>query len=232
MRIALSISKLIRKLSKDSNFFKRFYFIQKIPLYTNKLVILKSEITKNVRDMGEKESSVQIYDKLILGQDRRTMETRGRIYDLISKNPGLHLSKIADILNMSEQLAEYHLIYMIKNNLIIDTKDEGGHYKRFYLKDGNIGIKDKKKLSILRQKKLLKIISILLKHHNLQHKELVSYLNIPPSTLSYQLNKLIESEIVIVTPYGEEKGYALKDENEIIWLIDKYNLEKSTITKE
>ena len=148
------------------------------------LIIIKSEITKNVRNMGEQESSGDSLDKQVLSQDRRTIETRERIYDLISKNPGLHLSRIADILNMSEQLAEYHLLYMIKNNFIIHSKDEGGRCKRFYLKDGNIGINDKKKLSGLRQKKLLKIIFLLLEHHNLQHKEIVSYLNIPPSTLS------------------------------------------------
>jgi len=217
----------LRKISKNSYFFKRFENLQKILSFTNKLIIYKSEISKTVRDMGEKETTEVSSNLHSLHQDRRTIETRIKIYDLVSKNPGLHLSKIADMLDMSEQLAEYHLFYMIRNNLVIESKAEGGHYKRFYLKDDDIGIDEKRKLAVLRQKSLLKIILLLLEHHNLKHKEIVSFLDIAPSTLSYQLTKLIESGIVDVVPYGEGRGYILNDEHKTMWLIGKYNLDST-----
>ena len=88
-------------------------------------------------------------------------------------------------------------------------------------------MEEKKKLARLRQKSLLKIIVLLLKFHSLKHKDILENLSIAPSTLSYQLNKLIEKGIIEVVPYGKERGYILKDTNEITWLIDKYKLNES-----
>jgi len=89
--------------------------------------------------------------------DRRTDDTRIRIYITISKNPGLHLSRIAETLNMSASLAEYHLSYMEKRDFIISIKDEKGYFKRYYIRDSDVGVKEKKILALLRQKILLRI---------------------------------------------------------------------------
>ena len=40
-----------------------------------------------------------------------------QIYTLIQKNPGLHLSKIAEQLNMRISHVEYHLLYLEKNGI-------------------------------------------------------------------------------------------------------------------
>jgi DNA-binding transcriptional ArsR family regulator len=50
-------------------------------------------------------------------------------------------------------------------------------------------------------------------------------LDIASSTLSYQLNKLVESRIIDVFHYGKDKGYNLKKENEILWIIERYGLD-------
>ena len=226
LRVLPKIRK-IRKSTKNSEIIKRFQKKQNILKLTNKLIIIKSGIIKNEFSMEEKEAINLLISKDALHQDRRTIDTRIKLINLISDNPGLHLNKIARVLDMSEQLAEYHLLYMVKNNIVIGLKDDGGHYKRFYIKDGKIGMEEKKKLAILRQKPLLKIIVLLLKFHSLKHKDILENLPIAPSTLSYQLNKLIEKGIIEVVPYGKERGYILKDTNEITWLIDKYKLNES-----
>jgi predicted transcriptional regulator len=158
-------------------------------------------------------------------QDRRATKTRRKIYNLISLNPGLHLSKIAEILDMRISLAEYHLLQMEKSNVITAIRDDSGYFKRFYIKDSDIGIKEKKILSLLRQELLLKIVLFLYKNPNAKHKEISECLKIVPSTLSYHLGRLEENDIVDVTPYGKEKGYLLKNEKEIIWVVRKYKLE-------
>lgn len=160
-------------------------------------------------------------------EDRRTRETRNKMFNLISENPGLHLSRIAETFEMSTPLAEYHLINMAKDDLIIDVKDNGGRYKRFYVKNRGFGKQDKKYLSLLRQKPLLKIVVLLLEKRRLKHKELREHLNIASSTLSYRLNKLVDNGILETYSYGKDKGYALKDENEILWVICKYKLDSS-----
>ena len=69
------------------------------------------------------------------------IETRRNIYDLITKNPGLHLSKIAQLLSLRLSLVEYHLRYLEKNNIILGISEEG--YKRYYIENVKIGAEEK-----------------------------------------------------------------------------------------
>ena len=144
---------------------------------------------------------------------------RQKIYALILKNPGLHTSKIAEILKISGQLADYHLLYLERNNIIIAIKEKG--YKRHYT-EGGLGSQDRQRLSILRQKMPLKIVLFLLKNPNSQHKDILKCIGVAPSTLSYHLKKLIKSNIVYARTSGDEKKYLVKDKQEIIQLLIKY----------
>ncbi len=150
-------------------------------------------------------------------EDVLELETRRKIFDTISKNPGLHLSKIAELLKMRISHVEYHVNYLEKHDLVVVEKATG--YKRFYIK-GTIGTQDKRYLSVLRQKTLLSIILYLLKNQIVQHKDILENVAVSPSTLSYHLNKLVKYDIVVVQRYGENKGYQLKNREEIVtWLI-------------
>lgn len=150
-------------------------------------------------------------------EDVLELETRRKIYDVLRKNPGVHLSKIADLLQMRVSHVEYHLNFLEKHDMITVEKVTG--YKRFYIK-GTIGVQDKQYLSILRQKTLLHIILFLLKNKTVQHKDILENVPVSASTLSYHLNKLVKYDIVEVQRYGENKGYQLKNRDEIItWLI-------------
>jgi predicted transcriptional regulator len=163
---------------------------------------------------------------LVASQDRRASDTRIKLYSLILQNPGLHLSKIAELLEMSSPLAEYHLSYLEKNNFIMSVDDEKGYYKRFYIKYSKVGREDKKSLSLLRQEPLIKVVLLLIKHGTLKHKEIAEKLSIAPSTLSYHLSKLVDNGVIEVLYYGEEKGYSLKNEKEIIWIVRRYKLDQ------
>ncbi len=161
-------------------------------------------------------------------RNRRTQEIHRRIFDLLQEHPGLYLSKIAEKLNMSAQLAEYHLLSMEKNNLITGIKEKGGYFRTYYLKDSGVGIDERRIVSLLRQEHLLQIVSIILKHPNIQHKELLRYLDITPGTLSHHLNRLDEHQIIEVITYGREKGYRIKKKKEIMRIMRKYIVDKIT----
>lgn len=147
------------------------------------------------------------------------LETRRKIYDLVSRNPGLHLSKIAELLSMRVSLAEYHLLYLEKNNVIRAAKEAG--YTRYYV-EGVIGTLDKRILSVLRQETPLKIVLFLLKNDILQHKDIIKEMDVSPSTLSYHLKKLVDQGIVAVRTYGSDRGYSIVDKEEIIRLLMLY----------
>jgi len=152
-------------------------------------------------------------------QDVLELETRRKIYDLINQNPGIHLSKISQILKMRTSLVEYHLNFLEKHEIISADKETG--YKRYYIK-GQIGSKDKKYLFILRQKTVLEIILVLLKNDISTHKIILENVKVSPSTLSYHLNKLLKKEIVQLNRYGENKGYGIKNRDEIISILIRY----------
>jgi len=106
-----------------------------------------------------------------------------------------------------------------QEKVIYSVKEAG--YIRYYVK-GEIATKDKKILSLMRQEIPLKIVLLLLKHTNLQHKEILKEVGVAPSTLSYHLKKLVKREIIEVQSYGEEKGYSIKNRETITGLIVQY----------
>jgi predicted transcriptional regulator len=154
-----------------------------------------------------------------MNNDVLELETRRKIYDLVAKNPGLHLSKIADLLNMRVSLAEYHLLYLEKNQMVTPVSESG--YTRYYVK-GGIGTEDKRVLALLRQDVPLRIILLLLKCVSSQHKELLQNIDVAPSTLSYHLKKLVACGIISVQTYGEERGYSVINKEMITRLLIQY----------
>jgi len=147
------------------------------------------------------------------------LETRRKIYDLVAKNPGLHLSKIAELLKMRISLVEYHLIFLVKNQIVVAAKESG--YLRFYVK-GKVGTEDKRILALLRQDAPLRIMLFLLKNVNSQHKEILRDINVAPSTLSYHLKKLVKYGLIAVHSYGEERGYSVINRELIVKLLIQY----------
>lgn len=147
------------------------------------------------------------------------LETRRKIYNLVAKNPGLHLSKIAELLKMRISLVEYHCLYLEKNQIFHPVKESG--YVRYYIK-GKIAPSDKKVLSLLRQEIPLKIVLLLLKYINLQHKDILRNINVAPSTLSYHLKKLLRNRIITIYAYGEERGYSIINQELVVKLLIQY----------
>jgi len=195
----------------------------KIPLIEQYLSYMEKT---NLIDTIESEGFKKYYTHNIRkgSRDQRTIVTQGKIYTVIAKEPGIHLSRIAEICNMRTSLAEYHLLSMERQQLLTSVKQGGGYYKRYYIEDDSLGTEDKKILGLLRIETSLKIVLFLLKNPSFRHKDLLKNLNIASSTLSYHINKLVDNDIIEVASYGEEKGYSIKNKKKIIRLLRKYEM--------
>ena len=158
-------------------------------------------------------------------REKRTLEIHTKIFALIEKSPGLHLSKIADELRMSAQLAEYHLTQLEKQGLIWGIKKEGGYYRRYYIKNGRVGIHDKQVVALMRQEHLLRIVLLITKNPGIHHKDLADLLHIHPSTLTHHMNRLNDSGVIEVTTFGKEKGYRVTNKKEIMRIMRRYVLD-------
>ena len=152
------------------------------------------------------------------------LETRRNIFDILKKNPGLHLSKIAQTLKLRVSLVEYHLRYLEKHGLIQSDRHTG--YNRYFIM-GEIKSIPKKNFSILRQKTLLTIVLFLLKKKQAKHKEILNKIDVSAATLSYHLKRLVKNNILEVDQQGTSRIYRIKNSEELImWLIKykPYNL--------
>ena len=152
-------------------------------------------------------------------RERRSHELRQNIVTLLLRNPGLNLTTIAEHMGMSAQLAEYHVLYLERNDLVVGIKEKGAYYKRYYVTSSEVGAREKKIVALLRQENILRIVLLLLKKPNVQHKQLAELLAITPSTLSYHMNRLELYNIVEVTTYGREKGYRIHNKKEMTSII-------------
>ena len=152
-------------------------------------------------------------------KDSTELETQKLIYTIIEKQPGLNISKIAELLDINVPLTLYHLRYLERHELISIIKENG--YTRCYIK-GKVGVEDKKILSILRQEIPLRIVLFLLKNPLSRHKEILEHFEIGKSTLSYHLKKLVKREIIAIRTIGGDQGYAVIDKKRIVSFLIKY----------
>jgi predicted transcriptional regulator len=144
---------------------------------------------------------------------------RRKIYKLIEKNPGLNLVKIAEILKISWQLADYHLLYLNKEEIITIVREEG--YKRYYVK-GEISVESRKKLALLRQEIPLKIVMLILEKKSMTHRKILEFFDIAASTLSYHLKKLVKYGLLFYEEIDNERKYMIKNEKELKNILIKY----------
>ncbi len=153
-------------------------------------------------------------------KDLLKLDSRREIYELVENQPGVHLSKIADHLEMNVSLAEYHLRFLEKNELIKSVKKKG--YKRYFPTKEQVEPEDKEILFELRKEIPLTIVFLLIENDRLTHKEILAEMDIAKSTLSYHLKKLEDMDILVSKKYGKKKGFSLKDRKEVVQLLVKY----------
>src|SRR3989442_304955 len=96
------------------------------------------------------------------------VKTRKDLYDFVRKNPGFHLRELSRALNLSITLADYHLRFLEKHELITSAMD--GEYKRFFPRStpgqaearSALTETEKQILAFLRQPVPLKVIDFLM----------------------------------------------------------------------
>ena len=145
-------------------------------------------------------------------------ERRSKIYACIKKNPGIHLRQLQRILSIPLASLQYHLNYMARRNVIFEEKSE--HYTRYYCK--LLEPRDKKIVSVLRQKRMREIVLVILDSKKAKGQFLIQALDLSPSTVSFYLKYLVDNDILERTKIGYENIYTLKDEDRIGRILIAY----------
>ena len=148
------------------------------------------------------------------------LEIQKHIFSIVSQHPGINLSRVAELSHISIELARYHLQYLEKNEMLTSDKQEG--FQRYYPK-GEVGVVDKKYLSLFRQELLCKIVLFMLQHPHCRHKDVLDAFEMTSrSLLSYYLKKLIKKGVVGTEGEGKQRRFYLCNEEEIVQVLIKY----------
>lgn len=154
-------------------------------------------------------------------REKKTLEldARRKIYNAVRKFAGCHFREIERKSGLSTGSVKYHLDYLAKKDLIMHEKE--GNNIRYFPRD--FGSKNKKLMSLLRQKSIRKILLFILTHDNCNHEQIVGYAKLSPSTVSWHLKKLEENKIIGFIKKGRKNFYnILIDKEEIIKLLITY----------
>src|SRR6266540_2821451 len=133
------------------------------------------------------------------------LESRRRIYDFLTANPGVHLRRIGQALGMSTGMLSYHLGYLERNGVL--KAEEDGHRKRYFIARAFVEAQ-RRILAVLRQDVPRKIVI-----------ELLRSVGVSKSTLSYHLQKLMQRELLVRTKRERESVFTIKDMEEVRKLL-------------
>ena len=161
---------------------------------------------------------------------------RKSIYELIMKNPGLHLRKLERLTDFSFGNLRYHLNYMQDKGLIIAIKDNG--FSRYFISK-EVRDEDKNLISIFRQKTLRKMLIVILMFEAKKVFFRDDFVNLPNlkdwydpkrfqlfkhrTTIEFHLKKLVKAGILKTIKEKQKKGYIIKESEKIWDFLLRYN---------
>lgn len=164
--------------------------------------------------------------------DLLELDIRRRVWDYLVRYPGVHLSGIADALDLETNHAKYHLQYMEKHGLVSGRREDG--YWRFWPSEDRqpgsrgkaeadvdtdnadatataMGRDDKKRLAALRKPVPLHATLVLLDQGELPLSDLADELDVAVSTAHYHVKRLEAAGIVESRREGRERRVAVID---------------------
>ncbi len=147
------------------------------------------------------------------------LENRRKIYQLISKYPGMYLREIEKELGLAVGVLEYHLSYLVKKE-ILSTEIDGNRVRYFVMEDVSFG--DKAVISLLRQKTPRRIVVHLMLNPGCNFGEVQEQFKISKSTLSFHMKKLTDASVVNATKEGRTTSYEVNDPDTIGRIILTY----------
>lgn len=147
------------------------------------------------------------------------LENRKKIYELVRKNQGCHFREIERRIKIPYGTLKYNLNFLVKHNLLFEKKDKNNI--RYYTKELNQD--DLKLISLLRQNSIRKIILFLVINKNATYIDVVNFVKLSPSTVSWHLAKLLREKIIGKRKNGKYLTYfLLVDKNEIMKVLISY----------
>lgn len=147
------------------------------------------------------------------------LETRKNIYLAVKKFAGSHFREIQRKSGLAVGSVQHHLHFLVKSGLVKEIKKGQNlvYYPREFTSENTV------LLGLLRQEHVRKIILFILINKDCNHEQIVKYVDLSPSTVSWHLKKLQQEGVVKADKQGRKTFYTLLcDKNELINLLITY----------
>lgn len=144
-----------------------------------------------------------------------------KILEFIQQNPGCHLRRIKNDLNMSMGTTQYHLNSLKKAGKII-TERHSLH--RFYFPVGIFEAEQKNILKILNQDTSREILLFIIERKNPTQTDISNNIKITAASVNWHIRRLLEFDIIKETREGKFKRYEfIGNPSYVIKILKEYH---------
>jgi len=155
----------------------------------------------------------------ILAKKLLEVGIRQKLFTLISECPGIHFRDAQRRTESSTGNLTYHLDCLVKAGLLTSVRD--GKYLRYYAFTEK-STEEKRILEMARRKTDRHILLLLIQNETNTNEELSKILNLSPSTISWHIKKLIETNILSVKAEGRKVFYSVNNQELVSGILIKY----------
>ena len=148
------------------------------------------------------------------------LEARKKIYECISKSPGLHLRELQRRTQLATGSLDYHMHFLKKHGLV--RVEKRGKFALYYPYDKAYDQGEKDLLSLLRQEKIRHILIFLMQNRDANASAIAEDVGISPSNLSFYLKTLLEKNIIVQKKKGRFRLYSVASKEKIIPCLVTY----------
>lgn len=146
-------------------------------------------------------------------------DVRKKLIEFITDAPGIRYRELLRLTGLSNGVLSYHLDVLTKNGRI-KNKKTNQRVTRYYPN----GFSDEESdiIAVLRQETSRKIIQFIIENPYCTFNEIVDYCGKVPSTISWHLSKLKESDILEILKRKNTSVYTIKKYDKINEIIEKH----------
>ncbi len=141
-------------------------------------------------------------------------DTREAILGYVTRTPGAHFSKIRDDLKLGTGETQYHLRYLLDENILIEEAD--GEYRRYFPVD-RFDQRERIVLCYLRRDTPRRMLLALLETPGQSGVDLAATVGVARSTISAHMGGLVDAGLVT-----RRDGYHVQHPETVLTLILRY----------
>jgi len=152
-------------------------------------------------------------------EDATNQTTREMVLAYIVANPGVYLRELADDLDFSMGVVQYHIWALSKDGRVEDCRT--GRFRRFF-GAGRYQEVERRVISLLKQGTAGRILVLLSKGELLTHANLARILGISSQALSWQIGRLRMMGVVQTSAFQGRTGKTYSLPERVSEAVDQY----------